>query len=93
VSIEAVEYLKLTFGPAVAFAGVWIARAIWNVSKELVPLIVNAIAEMKMLRASFEEIKGFIPMVEKLDHDVQVSWDRIRDIEVILNIDKKARDA
>ncbi len=93
MSDQIVEYVKMTYGPGVIFAAIWISRALWHVTKEVVPRVVEAIAEMKMLRASFEEIKKFVPQVEKLDHDVQVAWDRIREIESLLNIDKKVRDA
>ena len=76
-----IDYLKVTFGPGVVFAGWLIGRGLTKLLTTLTPIIIDAISEMKMLRASMEDLKKLGPRLDKVEVDVDEGFKRIRKLE------------
>lgn len=79
--LQVVEWLKATFGPGAVIMGWYLSRALWRLGERLVPVIIEAIAEMKNLRSDMEVLKKLGPRVDKLEVDTHESFKRIRTLE------------
>ncbi len=71
---QALEYLKMTYGPGAVVMGVLIARGLWK----LTPAVIDMIVEMRMLRAGLDEVKKYGPRLDKLELDVDEAHSKLR---------------
>lgn len=76
-----VEYLKMTFGPGLVFIGWYVGRVLFKLSAKLVPIVMDLITEMKMLRGSIDDLRKLSPRVDKLEVDMDENFKRIRVME------------
>ena len=73
---EAIDYLKIIFGPGAVIIGGLILRGIWK----LIPILFDTIVEMRLLRAGLEEVKSYGLRLNNIEADVDVAHRKIREL-------------
>jgi hypothetical protein len=77
---QVVEYFKALFGPGIVVVGWYLGRVLVKLSARIIPIVMDLITEMKMLRASIDDLKKLGPRVDKLEIDMDEGFKRIREL-------------